>query len=216
MVRFSSERTMRAKDNQFWQITIFPMSERVMKELNWTRKVSLATDKKHFPDVHGFALVEGFTLRKTDKGFESIVYNGALKIHGHTKRRRLRERIRAVVASSVQVEVRGIAGWDRLCKRILSESIEHAFQRGNIDAEVFEQDAAEYDFIVGKFLKNPDRQRRRLETYMEVKRGARRRNRGVTKLEGPRDGRKPQRPWDGRKPPGYKPDGRKPPDYKPP
>ena len=73
--------------------------------------------------------------------------------------------------------------------------------------------------LLNQFYEKPGRQRRRLETYIGVKRGARRTKRGDRKPEGPRDDRKPQGPRDDRKPQGPREgprDDRRPPYYKPP
>lgn len=94
---------------------------------------------------------------------------------------RLRDRITLVMnaefGASHQVEVRGISGWDRLCKRIFAEGFRYWLSRSNIDADAFRADEEEYKALEEQFMKNPRRQRRRLETYMDMKRGARRKSR---------------------------------------
>lgn len=127
--------------------------------------MALLKDKTNFPHVSGFALVHGCVLHKTAAGFQSYRYTGALKIHGRTKRRCLRDRIQALFASSVQVEVRGISGWDRLVKRIFVEIPTYYFVVGHISAEISDQDRQEFSRLQTKFLRNPARRRRQLETF---------------------------------------------------
>jgi len=163
--RFSS---MKPRNEQFWQITMFPMPSRVIGKLTVTDLLltdlqSLDTDKKKFPDVSGFSVVEGWVPHRTEaKDSQNYVYHAALKIHGQTKRRPLRDTIRsfvdsfvqteAFVDSFVQTEVRGLAGWDRLCKRIFAEAPEHYFRRYNFrrynkDPKKEMEDFEEIDFL---------------------------------------------------------------------
>ena len=153
--RFSS---MKPRNEQFWQITMFPMPSRVIGKLTVTDLLltdlqSLDTDKKKFPDVSGFSVVEGWVPHRTEaKDSQNYVYHAALKIHGQTKRRPLRDTIRSFVDSFVQTEVRGLAGWDRLCKRIFAEAPEHYFRRYNFrrynkDPKKEMEDFEEIDFL---------------------------------------------------------------------
>lgn len=157
------------------------MSDSIVPTFNLTKLVPLIGDRKHFPNISGFALVSGFVRQKRNEGYSIVVYHGALKLHGHTKRRRLRDRITHVLNAefdaSHQVEVRGISGWDRLCKRIFAESFRYWLNRSNLDADAFKADEEEYKALKEQFEKHPLRQRRRLETYMDMKRGARRKSR---------------------------------------
>jgi hypothetical protein len=166
---------MTAKDTQFWQITISPLPEGAIGNLILTQSISLGSDKKCFPNVHGFSLVNGYVPRKAGDGIKdntnTFVYHGALKIHGWTKRRTLREKIRSVLAPSVQVEVRGLAGWDRLCKRIFSEGFGgHYVVISYRDQERHEREEEEYELLLKQFWEKPDRQRRR-NLYGSEKRG---------------------------------------------
>lgn len=213
-VKNVNEQPMETKNLQFWQVTIFPMPERIVQDFNWPQLVSLAKDKKTFPNVSGFALVNGFVRQRTDQGYTVLVYHGALKIYGYTKRRRLRDRIQIVInaelGASHKVEVRGISGWDRLCKRIFAEGFTYRLIRNNIDGAAFREDEEEYRSLVEQFMRKPGRQRRRLETYMDMKRGARRKSRPKKVLR-PRGYR-----LAGKKRPVYKPAEKKPPGDKPP
>lgn len=89
-----------------------------------------------------------------------------------------------------------------------------------MDKDASIQDEEQYRSLVEQFMRKLGRQRQRLETYMEKKRGARRKIRPKTIMR-PRGyksaGRKlvGDKPT-GRKPPGYKSAGKNPPDYKPP
>lgn len=146
-------------------------------------------NKQVFPDVECFSRVSGFVPYRTKPGGQALslyVSHAALKVHGRTKRRILRGSLRDALPSSVKVDVRGLAGWDRLCKRIFAEAI------GGHSFELVERDTLAYAKLFHNFQENADRKRRPLETYMEVKRCVRKdKKRGGAKTEGQREDKKP-------------------------
>jgi hypothetical protein len=187
---FSSrqDNTMTVRKVRFFQLPIFPLPagavdrftirDKLIDELHLPKKTS------RLPDARGFTVVEGWVPRDTN----NYVYHVALKIHGHAKSRPLQEAIQALFdpASTPQIEVRGIAGWDRMCKRIFSEVPDFWVRRYQADPTEEVEDRDEIQSLYDKYVRNPGRARRHLNAYIGVKRGARRTKRDDRPPEGPR------------------------------
>jgi hypothetical protein len=158
-----------------FSVTFFPVARGraiAANGINVAIEIGLLKDRKNFPHVSGFALVHGCVLQKTAAGFQSYRYTGALKIYGRAKRSCLRDRIQALFASSVKVEVKGISGWNRLVKRIFAEIPNHYFVTEHIFAKISDQARQDFMRLQAQFVKNPARRRRRLDTFLGKKKKA--------------------------------------------